>query len=212
VDVLASIKARDTAALRAALKHGSPDARSPEGISALRLAIYYAFTEGIEGLLAAGASMDAGDAAAMGDSARLLALVARDPAALVAPGADGFPPLHLAAHFGRVETLRAILEMGVPVDLVGGGVTGNTALHAAAAGGQARTVDALLAAGARTDIPDKNGYMAAHVAAANGSVPILRALQLAGADLRAAGPGGKTPLDIARDRKMPDAAEFLASA
>jgi len=203
MDVMAALKARDLPALQRALAEGP----APKG--ALRQAIYLRFSQGVDALIAAGTKPDAGDAAALGDVATLRALVAKDKAALTAPGDDGFPPLHLAAHFGRVDALRALLNLGAPVDLVGGPPLANTALHAAAAGGQKETTEALLAAGARTDVKDANGYLAVHVAAASGSVPILRALAAKGADMRARGPDGKTPLDLARQREMDEAVAFL---
>lgn len=208
--LVAALKARDADAVRALLAKDPSLARTRTGgMGVLHLALYLRLSEAVDALLAAGAEPDAWEAAILGDAARLRALVAKDRTLLAAPGPDGACVLHLAAHFGRLDALRALLNLGAPVDGYSGGVFGNTALHAAAAGLQAAAVEALLAAGAKPDLPDKNGYAPAHVAAANGSVPILRALAAKGADLRAPARDGRTPLDLARERDMDEAVAFL---
>jgi ankyrin repeat protein len=210
--LVAAVKAKDPAAVRALLAGDPALVRTarPGGIGILQLALYLRASQVVDALLAAGAEPDAFEAAILGDVPRLRALVAKDRGLLAAQGPDGACVLHLAAHFGRVDALRALLNLGAPVDGYSGGVFGNTALHAAAAGTQAAAVDALLAAGATPGLPDKNGYAPAHVAAANGSVPILKALAARGADLRARAPDGRTPLDLAREREMEEAAAYLA--
>lgn len=197
MSLLDAVQKKDIAAVRAALASGaSPDAAMPNGLSALQLAVYHRFTEGVEALLAAGATPDVWAAAALGDLARLRA--APDVAS---PGPDGFPPLHLAAHFGRVDAVIALLERGVHVDSLGGAPLSNTALHAAAAGGQAEAAAILLAFGAPVDVADGNGYLPLHVAAAAGAAPVVRALLAADADPQARSRDGKTALDYARERK-----------
>jgi ankyrin repeat protein len=210
--LVAAVKAKDAPAVRALLAGDAAlvEATAPGGMGVLQLALYLRASQVVDALLAAGAQPDLFEAAILGDVARVRALVAKDRARLGAQGPDGACPLHLAAHFGRLDALRVMLNLGAPVDGYSGGVFGNTALHAAAAGAQVHAVDALLAAGAKPDLPDKNGYSPAHVAAANGSVPILKALAAKGADLRARAPDGRTPLDFARERGMDEASAFLA--
>src|SRR5258708_4879121 len=93
-----AVKARDVAQARAILAREPSQARSrtPEGMGVLQLALYYRVQQVIDEILAAGAEPNVWEAAIMGDVARLRAA---DRALLSSPGADGFTPLHLAAHF-----------------------------------------------------------------------------------------------------------------
>lgn len=209
--LFAEIRAKDVGAVRALLA-GRADlvgARGPGGLPPLHFALYVRASQVVDALLAAGAEPSPFEAAILGDAARVRASVERDRATLTAQGPDGATMLHLAAHFGRVDVLRLLLNLGVPVDLYAGGVFGNTALHAAAAGGQAEAVDVLLRAGARPDLPDKNGCAPLHVAAANGLVGVVEALLAKGADAAAASKDGKTALDVARERGEDEVAALL---
>lgn len=184
-------------------------ARGPWGLPPLHHALYLRASQVVDALLAAGVEPTLFESAILGDTTRVRAFVERDRALLTAQGPDGAPALHLAAHFGRVETLKALLGLGAPLDLHAGGSFGNTALHAAAAGGQADAVDALLAAGAKPDPPDKNGFTPLHVAAAGGSVPMMAALLRRGASAGAVSKDGKTPRDVARERDEDEAVALL---
>jgi ankyrin repeat protein len=211
--VIEALKHKDLRALETLLKEDAKraDACTPEGLSALQLACYLRFSQGVDALLRAGASPDVFAAATLGDTARVRALVAQDRRLLEAHGADGGAPLHLAAHFGHVETVRTLLSLGAGVDSFSGGMFNNTALHAASAGSQGEVVELLLAAGAKPDLPDKNGYRPLHVAAANGAVRAVKALLAKGADPKAGSPQG-TALDFARSRGMDEVAALLSGA
>ena len=209
MNVIDAIMRKDLAALKRALAEGaSPDQTQP-GLSALQLAAYQRFTEGVDALLAAGARPDVWAAAALGDASRIRALVQADASLLMRAGPDGFPPLHLAAHFGRSEALRELLALGAIVDGLSGPPLVNTALHAAAAGGGVETAESLLAAGARTDIFDANGYLALHVAAASGEPRLVRAMLERGAEAAARSREGKTALEYAVAREKPEVAALL---
>ncbi len=214
MDVIEALTSKDLRALEAMLREdpAEADARTPEGLSALQLACYLRFSQGIDALLRAGAQPDVFAAACLGDAARVRALVARDRSLLEKHGPDGGAPLHLAAHFGRLDVVRALLSLGADPNGFSGGMFNNAPLHAAAAGSQGEAVEVLLAAGAKPDLPDKNGYTPLHVAAANGAARAIRALLSKGADPKAKGPDGKTALDFARERGMDEAAALLASA
>ena len=209
--LVAAVKAKDADAVRALLA-AHPDlrrARIPGGMGFLHLAAYLRASQVVDALLAAGVEPDVFEAAALGDTARVRALVAKDRGLLVAQGPDGACALHLAAHFGHAETVKALLNLGAPVDLLSGGAFRNAPLHAAAAGGRVAMVDLLLAAGATPDLPDGNGYTPLHVAAANGLVPAVKALLAKGARPDAASKDGKTPLSVALERDEHDVAALL---
>ena len=62
--------------------------------------------------LAAGRGLDVFEAAALGRTERLRALLDEDPKRASAFGDDGFHPLGLACFFGHVEAARLLLERG----------------------------------------------------------------------------------------------------
>lgn len=204
--LLAALKQKDIAALRALLAADPAlaDARTPEGMHVLQLAAYLRAPALVEALRAAGAQPDLFAAAALGDEPSVRRLVAADPDALVRHGPDGAPALHLAAHFGHLDVVRALLASGAPADLFAGGFFSNTALHAAAAGGQTQVMLHLLAAGARPDLPDANGFTPLHLAAANGLRAAVDALLDKGAARGAVAKDGRSPADLARERGHAD--------
>src|SRR4051794_38245810 len=105
MDVVAAITSDDFSALQR-----EPDARDEQGVSAPLLTLYHRRPEARTALLAAGATVGPLEAAALGDVERLRG------ADLSVRGGDGFTPLHLAAFFGGVEAVRAILATGADPD------------------------------------------------------------------------------------------------
>ena len=85
--------------------------------------------------------------------AAVRALTERDPGWVAALGDDARAALARAAHHGRIEALRLMLEAGFPVTSNEG--MDATALHWAAWTGQAEAVRLLLAAGAPVDVRDR---------------------------------------------------------
>ncbi|KAH6848092.1 ankyrin repeat protein [Chaetomium sp. MPI-CAGE-AT-0009] len=92
---------------------------------------------------------------------------------LVRAGADvrartaaGFSTVGLAAGEGRTETVRYLLEMGVPVGLPD--ENGWTPLHSAVNGNHVETVRELLRAGAPVRVKNGNGRTPADLASAKG--------------------------------------------
>ena len=72
-----------------------------------------------------------------------------EPASLAGRSPDGWPALHLAAHFGHGDAVDALLAVGADVRALSDNHEANTALHASLAGRKSvRVVSALLARGA----------------------------------------------------------------
>jgi ankyrin repeat protein len=65
-------------------------------------------------------------AAALGDAGRVRALAAAEPAAVAVPSPDGWPPLHLAAHFGHGDAVDALLQARADVRAYSGNEERNT--------------------------------------------------------------------------------------
>ncbi|HTO14076.1 MAG TPA: ankyrin repeat domain-containing protein [Candidatus Binatia bacterium] len=138
------------------------------------------------------------EAAALGDTARVRALAAADAGAVARRSPDGWPPLHLAAHFGHGDAVDALLEARADVHARSTNAEGNTALHAALAGrASARILSRLLARGADVNARAAGGHTALHEAAFRGHLELAQILLAHGADAAARNDDGQTPLDIA---------------
>lgn len=211
-EVLAALKANDTARAEALLKErpGMANAPTDAGLPLLQMAIYARASRVVQALLDAGARVDLGLAAMMGDEKRVRDLAARDPAAVHRPTADGFPPLAAAAHFGKVDAMRALLELGADVAARSTNPLQNTALHAAAAGGKVDAMRLLVQAGAPVDAKDAGGHTPLIIAAGNGLADGVRLLLEKGADPHARGGDGKTARDHATARGWDEVAALLA--
>jgi len=89
-----------------------------------------------------------------GDTRAACELLAREPAlARTVDRALGSTPLHMAAHRGQLEVVRALLAAGADVH-AREGCSGTTALHWAAEAGHVDVIEALLAAGAELEVRD----------------------------------------------------------
>ena len=150
------------------------------------------------------------EAAALGDGARVRALARAEPAALAGRSPDGWPALHLAAHFGHGDAVDALLEARADVRAYSDNHEANTALHAALAGrGGLRVVSRLLAAGADVNARAGGGYTPLHIVAFGGDAALLNTLLAHGADAEALADDGKTALAIAEERGHTVAARRL---
>src|SRR4051795_335700 len=83
--------------------------------------------------LRANGELDVHEAAAVGDTRRLAALLLEDPALVDAWSADGAQPLHFAAFFGYPEACRLLLEQGADANVHARGFNGVAPINAAAA-------------------------------------------------------------------------------
>jgi ankyrin repeat protein len=162
-------------------------------------AVYRRDTEAVARLLGSGARPALFEAAAVGDAALVKRLAAENAAAVGEPSPDGWPPLHLAAHFGRGEAVDALLAAKADVRARSTNSHGNTALHAAVAGrAGARVIATLLTHGADVNAADAGGHRP-HLAAFEDDADTVQTLLAhGGADARAH--DGKTALAIAEQR------------
>jgi ankyrin repeat protein len=211
-EVLAALKENDHARAEALLKErpGVANAPTAAGLPLLQMAIYARAQRVVQALLDAGAEVDVGLAAMLGDERRVRELAARDPSAVRRPTADGFPPLAAAAHFGKVDAMRALLELGADVAARSGNALQNTALHAAAAGGRVDAMRLLVEHGAPVDARDAGGHTPLMIAAANGLADGVKLLLDKGADRAARAGDGRTARDQALARGWDEVAATLA--
>jgi ankyrin repeat protein len=160
-------------------------------------AVYRGDRTAVDRLLAEGTTLTLCEAAAVGDAARVRALARAEPAALASRSPDGWPALHLAAHFGHGDAVDALLEARADVRAHSDNHEKNTALHAALAGrGGVRVVSRLLSAGADVNARAGGGYTPLHIAAFGGDAAIITTLLAHGADAEARADDGTTALAI----------------
>ena len=210
-DLKAAIQSRDAEKVRALLREDPSLAacRLPDGGTPALLAIYYGAADVLEALVARGVKLDVFEASAAGDTARVRLLVDADPTLVSQRSHDGWTSLHLAAHFGHVETMRILIERGADVHARSSNEMSNTPLHAAAAGGRVEAVAELLGRRADPDARQHGGWTALHAAAQSGRIELARLLLDRGADASARTEDGITPLDLAEEKDRPDVATLL---
>jgi ankyrin repeat protein len=175
--------------------------RDAQGVSALLWAVYSGQTVIKEFLLSGLETLDVHEAAAVGDTARLNALLTAEPALAHAVSSDGWPALHLAAAFGGSEAVAILLAHGADVHAVSPGAMRNQALHAALAlSSDPETIALLLKHGANVNAKQMGGYTPLHQAASAGKAELAESLLAAGADPSITCDRGKTPADYAEEK------------
>jgi ankyrin repeat protein len=216
--IIAAVKAKDTAQVESLLKEDPQlvETRTPDG-SLVMTALYRGAREIVQLLLTYNPSLDMCEAAAVGRTDRITALLAANPRLVHAENRDGFGPLHLAAFFGWAEAADGLLAGGAEIDKVMQSkvpdVPSNTALHAAIAGGPHRDVaELLVAAGADVNVLNSNGHTPLHDAAFHNDTDLLTYLLAHGAAVNRSGEGVPTPLAFAQQHGKAEAAALLAGA
>ncbi|MEM6797436.1 MAG: ankyrin repeat domain-containing protein [Acidobacteriota bacterium] len=186
--------------------------RDAAGASAVQLAVYHSLDEVLGVLLRSEVPLDLGEAAAVGDVDRVRELheeargagEAAPEGFLDEPSGDGFPPLVLAATYGRLEVAKLLLESGADPGSVAQNPTLSTPLHGAAccadAGAAQAITQLLLGAGADPNAEQAGGFTPLHQAAVKGHGPVLKLLLGAGADPKAESDMGLTAGRLAADR------------
>jgi uncharacterized protein len=210
-DLRAAIQSRDAEKVRALLREDPSlaAARLPDGGTPAMLAIYCSASEALEALLARGVKLDVCEAAGAGDTSRVRTLLDADPTLVTRRSHDGWTPLHLAAHFGHVETMRLLLDHAADVHARSANHMTNTPLHAAASGGRTEAVAELLDRQADANARQHGGWAALHSAALSGHLELARLLLDRGADASPRTDDGLTPLDMAEAKGRTEVAALL---
>ena len=172
-------------------------ARGPDGVSAVRHALYRKRDQVVRALLASRPTLDVFDAAATGDEARLKELIDGDPAVVKAFAADGFTPLHLAAFFGHLGAARLLVQHGADVRAEAANASKVQPLHSAVAAQHPGIAALLLQHKAPRDPRQAGGYTPLHAAAKAGDLETLGLLLDMGADPDAETDDGQTARDLA---------------
>ena len=147
--------------------------------------------------------VDHHEAAAIGDTERVRSILDERPELLDSFSSEGFTALALAAHFGRLETIRLLLDRGAGLNVISKHPIEATPLVAALFGRRLEAAKLLIERGA--DVSRKRGgksfpragWSPLHYAAAFGFLEIASMLLDRGASLDARDASGATPLDVA---------------
>jgi len=102
--------------------------------------------------------------------------------------------IHVAAHIGNMNRVKALLNQGVPVNTRTD--DGWTPLHIAAKNGKLEVVKELLRRGARVNARNHWGYTPLHYAISWGHSRVAHVLVEAGAKLSYRTEEGKTPFNV----------------
>jgi len=180
-----------------------------EGLSPILLAAYQQKTEIAEMLAGKTVTLDVFEAAALGKTATLIRLLAREPELINSYSEDGFQALGLACWFGHLDAAGFLIKAGATVNSYSNNALHAAPLQSAVAGGQLEIVRLLLASGADPNCRDSHSGTPLHAAAQNGDMLIISALIFGGADLEARNDDNRLPVDIALDAGHEEAARLL---
>jgi uncharacterized protein len=190
--------------------------RDPQGVSALLWAVYCGqvlvrdFL--IARLAADGIALDIFEAGAVGDEARLAALLDAEPELIHSFSGDGWTPLHLAAGFGTPPGVAALIKAGAAIDTVSRNPQQNQPLHAALAlDKNAETVELLLVRGAPVNSAQAGGFTPIFSAAIANRRDLVEMLLAHDADPHRKSDQNKTAADFARERGHAELADWLDS-
>jgi len=149
------------------------------------------------------------EAAAIGKTANIILLLAREPGLINTYAEDGYQPLGLACFFGHHETVKFLLKAGASVNSYSNNPLRAAPLQSAVSARHLEIVKLLLAHGADPNCREAGGYTPLHAAAQNGDIEMINALLFGGADLEARSYDGKLPVDLALDAEHEEAARLL---
>ena len=196
------IRAGDKTGLEALLaaEPGLVNVRNERGHSPVLIAQYHHKGELVGVLLAAGPVLDVFDAASVGRTDRVAALLDADPALVNAYSSDGFFPLGLAAFFGYPETVRLLLARGADVTQVARNPMRIQALHAAVAGRSREAVQLVVEAGAPINAQQHKGWTALHEVVHQENLELARYFLAHGADPKLHNDEGKSAIGLAADQ------------
>ena len=215
--LFSAIKAGDLELARSLVQADPALAAADEaGGSAVLLAVYYGRAEMVPVLLGAGQPLNIWEASAVGQRARVLELLAQQPALVNAPAPDGFAPLGLAVFFGHPAVMETLLAGGAAVNQPSRNAMQVQPLHSAVAHtdpAQAlRMARRLLDEGADPNAVQSGGWTPLHEAARRGHMELAALLLRSGAKAEARNDDGQTPLDLARAEAQAEMARFLEGA
>src|SRR5689334_23383219 len=153
-DFFAAIAAGDATKVQEMLERDPSLAlvRDKNGVSALLTAVFRSRKSIEEVILSRNIELDIFEAASVGRTDRVRELAQRDSTLVNAYAPYGFFPLGLAAFFGHIDTVRALITAAADVNLQSRESMKVSALHSATAAGRLDIAQLLLANGANPNL------------------------------------------------------------
>ncbi|XP_076579170.1 ankyrin repeat domain-containing protein 10a [Chaetodon auriga] len=121
----------------------------------------------------------------------------------------GWTPMHWAAHYGQLECVVRLVQMGCEVNTLTSRFN-QTPTHTAAFGGHPHCVLWLTQAGADVNRQDFVGEAPIHKAARSGSLECIQVLLIAGAKPHLRNASGQTAADLAHTHGFHDCFRFIS--
>ncbi|QOZ32805.1 ankyrin repeat domain-containing protein [Bradyrhizobium sp. CCBAU 53421] len=211
----AAIKAGEIETVEAALQADPAlaNARGPQGLSALMMALYNQQPKIAEVIKAKAKDLDIFEASAAGNERRVITLLAGDPELAKAVSPDGFGALGLAAFFGHAGVMQILLKAGADPDAPSRNQMKVTPLHSAVANRDGacalKMAHLLLAHRAAVNVAQNGGWTPLQQAAAHGNIELVKLLLENGADRLAKADDGRTAATLARSGHHQAVAELL---
>lgn len=131
--------------------------RNEDGVSAVMYALYVREAAIARRLAEVKRSLDVFEAAALGETAQLGAILERDPLAAVDWSSDGFTPLHFAAFLGDAPAATMLLDGGAEAGAVSRNPMQVQPLHSAAAACNVPVARVLIERGADVNAQQRGG-------------------------------------------------------
>lgn len=184
-------------------------AREANGVSGILTAVYHGRHDAATLLVELGAPVDIFEASALGLVDRITAHLRADPGLVSAYAQDGFYPLGLAAFFGHLAAVQALIASGADVHAMARNSFKVRPIHAAAASRNLEILRAVLEAGADPNMAQQQGFVPLHEAASSGNRAMAELLVRHGANPTLANEAGKTSIDLAIEKGHADLAAWL---
>lgn len=186
-------------------------ARDAGGASTILVATYNMKPDVVAALVELGAPVDISEASVLGQIDRIHEILEGNPDRVWEHAPDGFTPVALAAFFGQLPAVRALIAAGADVNAAARNPLKVQALHAAVAGRNLEIVKTVLDAGGDPNAQQQAGFRPMHEAGTNANRQLAELLLEHGADPLLPNDVGKTAIDLARDQGHAEFAEWLAT-
>jgi uncharacterized protein len=184
-------------------------ARDANGASPVLMAIYHQQPDIAKTIAAAVGSIDIFEASALGRVDRIRQLLREDPSLASAYAPDGFPPVGLAAFFGHLEAVKALIAAGADIHAAARNGLKVQAIHAAVASKNLDIVRTVLEAGADPNAAQQQGFRPMHESGSSGSRELAELLMKYGGDPTSKNDEGKSAITFAREKGHTEFADWL---
>jgi ankyrin repeat protein len=184
-------------------------AQDPNGASAILVSVYHQRKDVAALLVDLGAPVDLFEASALGRVDQIQQILRTEPQRVSEYAPDGFTPVALAAFFGHIDAVRALIAAGADVRAPAKNPFKVQALHAAVASRNLEIVRAVLEAGADPNAQQQAGFRPIHEAGTNANRALAELLIARGADPTLAADSGKNAIDLAREKGHEEFASWL---